>query len=99
MLDTFARVFCLPMHVLNGSERENKSAMNAARMPCKSATNRSPLDGSNANGKQRRKGMRDQEAISRAIAGELQGNGNARARALLYVFGQRVRGDRPPRPP
>jgi hypothetical protein len=28
---------------------------------------------SNANGKQRRKGMRNQEAIRRAIAGELQG--------------------------
>jgi len=54
------------------SERENKSARNAARMSCKSATNRSPLDGSNANGKQRRKGTRDQEAIGRAIAGELQ---------------------------
>jgi hypothetical protein len=33
----------------------------------------SPLDGSNANGKQRRRGMRDQKGISRAIAGGLQG--------------------------
>jgi hypothetical protein len=33
----------------------------------------SPPSVSNANGEQRRRGMRDQEAISRAIAGELQG--------------------------
>ena len=41
--------------------------------PCRSATNQSALDGSNANGEQRRNGMCDQEVIGKGIAGELQG--------------------------
>ena len=67
--------------------------------PCRSATNQSALDVSNANGKQRRKGMRDQEAISRGVARELQGMEKLDHGVLLYVFWNGARVDQPPRPP